>query len=43
MRVRYHTHECDNEMQECDNDMHECDLYTQSVISTRIVILTRRV
>jgi hypothetical protein len=33
--------ECDFDTHECDNDTHESNLYTQSVISTRIVILTK--
>jgi hypothetical protein len=45
----FHTHEsnfytyaseCDTH--ECDNDTLKCDFHTQSVISTHIVILTRK-
>jgi hypothetical protein len=35
------THACEYDTHECDNDTHECDLYTQSIIFTLIVMLTR--
>jgi hypothetical protein len=37
----FDTYECDYDTYECENDTFECDFYMQSVISTRIVILTR--
>jgi hypothetical protein len=36
----FDTYACNIDTHECGNDTHECDLWTQSVISTRIVILT---
>jgi hypothetical protein len=38
----YDTNECDYDTNECDYDTNESDFYTQSVISTRIVILTKK-
>jgi hypothetical protein len=36
------TYACEYDTHECDNDTHKCDLYTQSVISTRIMIWTHK-
>jgi hypothetical protein len=33
--------ECDINTHKCDKNTHECHLYTQSMISSRILILTR--
>jgi hypothetical protein len=38
----FDTYACEYDTHECDNDTLECVFYTQSEISTRIVILTRK-
>jgi hypothetical protein len=39
-KSNFDTYVCEYDTHECDNDTFECGFYTQSVMSTRIVILT---